>query len=84
MLQKLHYDLINIQSKQKQRKDPMYKEIERVKKAESRRRKRTLAKQEYKPAQKVLNEIDLIAEKFRIAIQDGPVHVCSSCKRTLY
>ena len=81
---KLHDDLINTQSKQKQRKDPMYKEIERVKKAESRRRKRTLAKQEYKPAKKVLNEIDSIAEKFRIAIQEGPVHVCSSCKRTLY
>ena len=40
--------------------------------------------QEYIPANKVINEIDLIAEKFRIAIQEGPAHVCSSCKRTLY
>ena len=62
----------------------MYKEIERVKKGESRRRKHTLDKQEYVPAKKVLNEIDSIAEKFRIAVQEGPVHVCSSCKRTLY
>ena len=62
----------------------MYKEEERVKRGESRHRKRIIAKQEYIPAKKVFNKIDSIAENFRIAIQEGPVHVCSSCKRTLY
>ena len=84
VIKKLHDDLINLQSKQKQRKNPIYKKIERVKKGQLGRRKHTSAKQEYIPAKKVLNEIDSIAEKFRIAIQEGPVHVCSSCKRTLY
>ena len=62
----------------------MYKEKERVKKGESRHRKSIIAKQEYIPAKKVLNKIDSIAENFRNAIQEGPVHVCSSFKRTLY
>ena len=62
----------------------MYKEKERDKKSESRHKKRIIAKQEYIPAKKVFNTIDSIAENFRITIQEGPSHVCSSCKRTLY
>ena len=76
------------------RKDAAYREKERLKGTESKRNLRTSAEfcskerklglQSKRLSNNKMLHIDEVAFRFHQSIQNGPVYICSCCKRLLY